>query len=248
MKTKLIAFSGQKGGIGKSSFTALAASYYHYTKNLKVCVIDADFPQYSIVHMRGRDINLIHDDAYYRQLAKTQKDKSGNFYPIYKSLPEDILEQANKIKEGDTHYDIILMDMPGTLNSTGVIRTLSALDYIFAPIAANEIDMDSTLGFITFLQKKIVEDTQYNLKGIYAYWNKVKANESNPFYKVYDETISELGITILKTTIPNTVRFNKEATPGSRTHFISTYLPIHKKMVEGSRLPELFEETLTLIQ
>lgn len=39
-----IAFSTQKGGVGKSTFTVLMASYLHYRKELNVAVMDCDYP------------------------------------------------------------------------------------------------------------------------------------------------------------------------------------------------------------
>lgn len=42
-----VAFSTQKGGAGKTTITALVASYLHYVKGYNVAVVDCDFPQYS---------------------------------------------------------------------------------------------------------------------------------------------------------------------------------------------------------
>ena len=43
-KTPLyVAFSTQKGGVGKTTFTVLAASYLYYLKGYDVAVVDCDF-------------------------------------------------------------------------------------------------------------------------------------------------------------------------------------------------------------
>ena len=42
-KTLFVAFSTQKGGAGKTTFTVLAASYLHYIKDYNVAVIDCDY-------------------------------------------------------------------------------------------------------------------------------------------------------------------------------------------------------------
>ena len=48
-KTPLyVAFSTQKGGVGKTTFTVLAASYLYYLKGYNVAVVDCDYPQHSI--------------------------------------------------------------------------------------------------------------------------------------------------------------------------------------------------------
>ena len=44
-KTPLyVAFSTQKGGVGKTTFTVLAASCLHYLKGYDVAVVDCDYP------------------------------------------------------------------------------------------------------------------------------------------------------------------------------------------------------------
>ena len=43
-KPLFIAFSSQKGGVGKSTFTTLVASTMHYRLGYNVAVFDADFP------------------------------------------------------------------------------------------------------------------------------------------------------------------------------------------------------------
>ena len=53
-KTPLyVAFSTQKGGVGKTTFTVLTASYLHYLKGYDVAVVDCDYPQHSIAGMRS---------------------------------------------------------------------------------------------------------------------------------------------------------------------------------------------------
>jgi len=43
-----IAFASQKGGVGKSTLTVLAASWLHYLHGIRVAVVDCDDPQHSI--------------------------------------------------------------------------------------------------------------------------------------------------------------------------------------------------------
>ena len=59
-KTPLyVAFSTQKGGVGKTTFTVLAASYLYYLKGYDVAVVDCDYPQHSIAGMRKRLVSGI---------------------------------------------------------------------------------------------------------------------------------------------------------------------------------------------
>lgn len=64
-KTPLyVAFSTQKSGVAKTTFTVLAASYLYYLKGYDVAVVDCDYPQHSIAGMRKRDKQS--DDIYFR--------------------------------------------------------------------------------------------------------------------------------------------------------------------------------------
>lgn len=56
-KTRFVAFATQKGGIGKSTITALVANYFHNVKGYNVAVIDCDEPQYNLADLRDEDWN-----------------------------------------------------------------------------------------------------------------------------------------------------------------------------------------------
>jgi len=45
MKSASISICNQKGGIGKSTFTVLLASYLHYVVGYDTLVIDCNYPQ-----------------------------------------------------------------------------------------------------------------------------------------------------------------------------------------------------------
>lgn len=55
-ETVYVALCNQKGGVGKSAMTILLAGYYHYLKGLNVAVVDCDYPQFSLVRMKERDM------------------------------------------------------------------------------------------------------------------------------------------------------------------------------------------------
>ena len=65
-KNVCVAFSTQKGGAGKTTLTVLIASYLYYMKGYSIAVVDCDYPQYSIVRMRERDIRMATDDEHYK--------------------------------------------------------------------------------------------------------------------------------------------------------------------------------------
>jgi len=71
-KPVFIAFSSQKGGVGKSTFTTLVASTMHYRLGYNVAVFDADFPQHSLMKMKDRDLKMIMENEALKKLAYKQ--------------------------------------------------------------------------------------------------------------------------------------------------------------------------------
>ncbi len=58
-KETFVAFATQKGGVGKSTVTALVANYVHNVMGRNVAVIDCDEPQHSIAGLRDKETVLI---------------------------------------------------------------------------------------------------------------------------------------------------------------------------------------------
>lgn len=118
----LVAVCNQKGGVGKSTMTIMLAGYYHYLKGLNVAVIDCDYPQYSLVRMKERDMRTVEHSEYFKQLMVSQYERiNKKAYTIVGSKAENARDAAEKLKKnGD--YDLIVVDLPGTVNSSGVIQ------------------------------------------------------------------------------------------------------------------------------
>ena len=82
----LVAFSNQKGGVGKSTVTAVLASYFNYVRGLKVAVVDCDYPQFSLEKLRGRDLKNLEKSEYHQRLFCRQFE-DGSRKAIRSSLP-----------------------------------------------------------------------------------------------------------------------------------------------------------------
>lgn len=249
-ETLFIAFSTQKGGVGKTAFTVLMSSYLHYVKGLEIAVVDCDYPQHSIAEMRQRDMEQVMKDNYYKQLAYKQfttiKRKA---YQVEKSMPEDAINVAENLIDGATiQPDIIFFDLPGTLNSRGVVKTLGGMDYIFSPVSADRVVMESTLKFATMLNENLISVGKSDIKGLYLIWNMVDGREKNELYDVYENVIGELGLNILKTFVPDSKRFRRELTTGHKPVFRSTLFPAHNSLLKGSNLIALADEILKTIK
>ena len=68
-------FATRKAEWENSTMTIMLAGYYHYLKGLNVAVIDCDYPQYSLVRMKERDMRTVENSDYFKQLLKSQYER-----------------------------------------------------------------------------------------------------------------------------------------------------------------------------
>lgn len=245
-----VAFSTQKGGAGKTTLTALIASYLHYERDYNVAIIDCDFPQLSIYNMRERDLAMALEDEFYRGMAYEQftRLEGKKAYPVVRSNTDNAIADAEKIvEESEKGFDIIFFDLPGTMNNRGLIHTLAHMDYIIAPIAASRVVMESTLDYLITVRENIVASGKSNIKSMYLLWNLVDGREKSELYEVYEGVIRELEFPLLKTFLPNSVRFRREQNIDHKPLFLSTLFPPDKSLLKGSNIDTLTGELLELL-
>ena len=244
-----VAISTQKGGAGKTTLTVLVASYLHYVKGYNVAVVDCDFPQYSIHDMRKRDMKAVMEDEHYKVLAYEQlKRLKKNPYTIRCSRAEDAVKTAENLVAAQPDLDFVFFDLPGTVNSAGILRTIAQMDYIFAPVSADKAVLESTLSFLDVLQRMMLGKETSRLKGLYLFWNQVDKRETSGLYEKYGQVVADMGLPMLQTRIPDTKRFRKEADGTGRTVFRSTLLAPDRRMLAGSGIPELTREIATILK
>lgn len=244
-----IAFSTQKGGVGKTALTVITASYLHYLRDYNVGIIDCDYPQYSVQEMRERDIKQVEENSYYGKLAERQfSELDKNIYPIETASVSDAITTAHSmINSYETDFDIIFFDMPGTLNTPGFIETISEMDYIFSPISADRLVLESTLSFAQAFNNMYIKSGQVNTKALYLLWNLVDLRENTELYDEYTTLIQSIGLNILNTRLPDAKRFRKELSASNRAIFRSTIFPVDKQLLKGSRIDELIDELCSII-
>lgn len=242
--TVLVAICNQKGGVGKSTMTIMLAGYYHYLQGLNVAVIDCDYPQYSLVRMKERDMRTAKHSDYFKQLLKSQYERiQKKAYTIVGSKAENARDAAEKLMKNGI-YDLIIVDLPGTVNSPGVINTIVNMDYVITPIVPDRIVMQSSLSFSTTVWDYARIHKETPLKKFLFFWNRKDARASTEVFDTYNIIMQKLEFTVLETIIPETNRYSKELSPATRSYFRCTLLPPPVKLLKGSGLAELAEELL----
>ena len=124
------------------------------------------------------------------------------------------------------HYDVVLFDLPGTMGSDGVIATISALDYLFVPIKADRLVLESTLNFATTVNDRLIRTGISNLKALCMFWNMVDRRERTVLYDIYQQGFSLLGLDCLQTRVPVCSNFTKDlSTTGGPVYRSTLFAP-----------------------
>ncbi|PIF45314.1 cellulose biosynthesis protein BcsQ [Chryseobacterium sp. 52] len=249
-RTVFIAFSSQKGGVGKSTFTAMAASILHYRLGYNVAIFDCDYPQHSLSKMRKRDLEAIMQNEVFKKLAKRQFSAiNKKAYPILHCRADEALKEADIfLRSSSVPVNVVFFDLPGTVNTPGLLNTLAGMQYIFSPITADRVVIESTLTFTDVLSNILISQGHTSIQAIQLFWNQVDGRERSPLYASYEKLISELGLTLMRTQITDSKRFRKEGEAEARTIFRSTLLPPDEKLMRGCRLDQFMDEFLKIVK
>lgn len=246
---KFIAFSTQKGGAGKTTLTVTMASYLYYCKGLKVLVVDCDYPQYSIDYMREREKALLDlNPAFKKTFSETMERTKLKPFPVLVSPPEDAMQKVKDLVEGRDDVDLVFFDLPGTVNNRGVVNVVNCMDMVIVPIAADNVVLESSLAFALKLQEWLTTGKS-QIKGLYMLWNQVDAREKTDLYDRYEKLFEELGLSTLRTKVPDTKKYRREGSQTlERAVFRSTVMPPDKTLLKGTRLTELADEILKILK
>ena len=242
-----LAFSTQKGGAGKTTLTVLVASWLHYVKGYNVAVIDCDYPQHSIADMRKRDIKLALENEHYKGMAYEQFTRlKKKAYPVIESSTEKAIADADRIT-GQADFDFVFFDLPGTVNNPSVIKALSNMDYIIAPISADRVVLESTLRYMVVITDMVKKTGVTTIKDMFLVWNMVDGREKSELYEVYEQVIADLGFNLMKTFLPDSKRFRRELSTSYKALFRSTLFPVDRSLLKGSNIEELTDEIISLV-
>ena len=232
---------------------ATAKSVWKQKNNVKgynVAVVDCDDPQHSIHGLREHEMGLIDSSTYFKALACDHFRRiKKNAYTIVKSNAVNALDDAERmIATEDVKPDVVFFDMPGTLRSNGVIKTLSQMDYIFTPLSADRFVVESTLKFVTMFRDRLMTTGQAKTKGLHLFWTMVDGRERNDLYGIYEEVIAEMGFPVLSTRLPDSKKFRRDLSEERKSVFRSTIFPMDTALLKGSGIREFSEEISDIIR
>lgn len=143
MPAVTITFANQKGGVGKTTLTLLAAGLLR-DFGLSVAVVDADH-QRSCEAMRRKELEV---------LTRRGLPTPDNLYPIVGANEVDLEAIVNQLVE---QHDVVLLDTPGNLRQSAQVQrdgqavevnmallSLWLSDVVIVPLVPSQLDIDSS--------------------------------------------------------------------------------------------------------
>lgn len=162
---KTISFFSEKGGVGKSSFSILYASWLHYRHGIKVGL--ADFNA-RILHYRSEEVRK--REALMAKDPAIQPFNQDGAWPIVGPTYLDLDEISkggsqiphavwfeNEFRKGKLKgCDVILCDFPGSLTGKEFINIagMGLLSYVVVPTEKDPMTLASTFKIHSILQRQ----------------------------------------------------------------------------------------------
>lgn len=127
-KPHFISICSQKGGVGKSTFTILLAGMLHYRLGRRVVVADCDYPQWSILEQRRRELEILDRSDYYKLMMIRQYKATGRkIWPVLECRAATALTTVKTFLDStDEEYDYVFSISRALLRPRGFYPLLPA--------------------------------------------------------------------------------------------------------------------------
>ena len=144
-------------------------------------------------------------------------------------------------------YDVVLYDLPGTMGTKGVIYTISLLNYLFIPMRADRLVMQSTLNFAQTVYDKFVGNPATNIQEVFLFWNMEDRREKTNIYTLYERMLGTLDMKVYTSRIQMRSKFSRELADTGGTVYRSTLFRSDGTFLRESGMAALMDEICTTI-
>ena len=88
-------------------------------------------------------MEIVEINKKYMVLLEEQRLRGCRICPIRQAKPENARQVAESWRQ-KAAFDIVFIDLPGSMDISGVLQTIFNVDYVLTPIAADNFVMDSS--------------------------------------------------------------------------------------------------------
>ena len=174
-----ISIYNEKGGVGKTTITAMLASYLAYAYGKSVCVLDFDYPAYHFMEMRRSELNIAADPKSPLSIWLRGNPSPVEPYEVI-SLPpgaggiyrpEEVFTYLGNILSGG--FDYVFYDFPGRFAAGEPVSFIAAngfLDFMGIPMDTDNQSRRSALVVADAIQKRGIP--------LSLFWNRVSVWEA----------------------------------------------------------------------
>ena len=113
---------------------------------------------------------------------------------------------------------------------------------------ADKLVMESAVSFAKAVNEQLVQNPDYNLRGLRMFWTMIDRRERTPLYEQYEKALDIFQLPRLKTQIPYRIRFNKEILDAKGSIGRSTLFPAEKTFAQEAQIGALAQEILSIIE
>jgi chromosome partitioning protein len=183
--TRIISVANSKGGVGKSVVSIMLAVAVAKEKGKKVLIIDCD-SQGSITEMYNHEMEL-HDSDPAIEVEELTPRKVQTF-----------------LKRFGRDYDYIFIDVPRMTDKkkdNSTVMLLYNCDAVLVPIIGSEVDVLSSMDFLTILQEAKADKAEMDeeLK-FYGFINRRNLRKSN---EEAEADMKKSGMLMFKNSLPD---------------------------------------------
>lgn len=187
-------------------------------------------------------------DYYKLMLLRQFKAAQRKLWPVLNSTPENAMSIVREyMAETKRQFDVVLFDMPGTVSTPGVFQVLADLDFVFVPMKADKLVMESAVSFAKAVNEQLVQNPELNLRGLYLFWTMIDRRERTPLYEQYEKALDIFQLPRLETQIPYRSRFNKEILDMKGSIGRSTLFAADRAFAQEAQIDLLAKEILSII-
>ncbi|MBR6414614.1 MAG: ParA family protein, partial [Bacteroidales bacterium] len=126
----------EKGGVGKTTITAMLASYLSYVHGKSVCILDFDYPSYHFMELRREELAILKEPRSPLSLWLRNNPSPVEPYDVFSFppgrggvyAPREVFTYLQNVLSGG--YDYVFYDFPGRFAPDEPVSYIAASGFL----------------------------------------------------------------------------------------------------------------------